>query len=277
MGMNLRDGIAILECSALAVSWTWLSRKQPSKLDWRWNASRAALGCVSLAVLLDLINTCVPRFFGFERVVGWLGLERFRSLTWGLFAVIGSAACLSLVLGLLGKGRPRILVLAWFCFLLIPNASMLSAFGLALYGNWREAAPIRNRLAVLAGQGAANCGRLRAGSDPRSSSECVLKSFENHQPFYALYDTQEIRIDSRFIDGLAGDSAGNLYDVEFSSTGWSTESRSGGTQLLDGGHVLVEPCLKPITLTRSIYAGLTCIPRIADRQPQHPLSRVVGN
>jgi hypothetical protein len=127
------------------------------------------------------------------------------------------------------------------------------------------------------GPGGSQLGRLRAGSDPRSSSECVLKSFENHQPFYALYDTQEIRIDSRFIDGLAGDSAGNLYDVEFSSTGWSTESRSGGTQLLDGGHVLVEPCLKPITLTRSIYAGLTCIPRIADRQPQHPLSRVVGN
>jgi len=78
------------------------------------------------------------------------------------------------------------------------------------------------------GQGS-NQLRLRKSSDePKPSSECVLESFENRRPFYVLYDTQKIRIDSHFIDGLAGDNSGNLYDVEFSSMGWSTEALSGG-------------------------------------------------
>jgi hypothetical protein len=263
--MSFRDGIAILECVALAGSWIWLGGKQLSYSSWRRKASLTALGCVSLAVLLDLINTGILRFVGIERVVHWAGFERFGSIGWGLFAVIGTLACLSLILGLSGKGTPRILALAWSCFLLVPNASILSSFGSALYSQWREAALIRNRLAVLAGQGAINCGHVRPRTDSRSSSVCALKSFENHRPFYVLYDTQEIRIDSYFIDGLTGDSAGHLYDVEFSSLGWSTEGLSGGTQLLEGGHVFVEPCPKPITLYKSIYKGLTCIPRIMDR------------
>jgi hypothetical protein len=266
MAMSFRDGIAILECVALAGSWIWLSHKQLSYSDWRRKASLTAFGCVSLAVLLDLINTGILRFVGIERVVLWVGLERHGSLVWGLFAAIGTLGGLSLVLALLGRGSPKILAFAWLCFLLIPNASMFASSGLALYSQWREAAPIKNRLAVLAGRGAINCGHMRPRTDPRPSSECVLKSFENHRAFYVLYGTQEISIDSHFIDGLAGDSAGNLYDVEFSSMGWSPERLSGGTQLLDGGHVSVEPCLKPIALNQSIYKGLTCIQRIMDRR-----------
>jgi hypothetical protein len=269
MAMSFRDGIAILECVAVAGSWIWLSHKQLSYSDWRRKASLTAFGCASLAVLLDLINTGIMRFVGIERVVHWVGLEGFGSLGWGLFAAIGTLGGLSLLLALLGKGSPRILALAWLCFLLIPNASMFASSGLALYSQWREAAPIKNRLTVLAGRGAINCGHVRPRTGPSPSSECVLKSFENHRAFYVLYDTQEISIDSHFshfIDGLAGDSAGNLYDVEFSSMGWSTEGLSGGTQLLDEGHVLVERCSKPIALNESIYKGLTCIPRIMIRR-----------
>jgi hypothetical protein len=133
-----------------------------------------------------------------------------------------------------------------------------------LYGRWREEAPIRSRLAVLAGEGAINCGTVRPMTDLESSSNCVLNSFENHKPFYAVYDTQEISIDSHFIDGLAGDKSGNVYDVEYSSMGWSTGGMSAEARLLDGGHIFVERCLKPISLKKSIYRGLTCIPRIID-------------
>lgn len=181
-------------------------------------------------------------------------------------------ACLSLVLGLLGKGSPRILALAWFSFLLIPNASIVPLVGSALFAQWLEADPIRSRLAVLAGHGAINCGHVTPQTDLGPSSKCVFESFDNHRPFYVLYDTQEIRIDSHFIDALAGDKSGNLYDVEFDSMGWSTEGLSGRTQLLDGGHVFVEPCWKPVTLRNSIYKGLTCIPRIMER-PSEILSQ----
>jgi ankyrin repeat protein len=272
MAMDFRDGIAIVECVALAGSWIWLRAKKLSYSGWRRKASLAALGCVSLALFLDLINTTILRLIGIERVVHWVSFGRFGSLSRGLFAVIGIMACLSLVLGLLGKGSPRILALAWFCFLFIPNASILPLVGSALYRQRSEAAPIRSRLEVLAGHGAINCGHITPRTDPEPSSKCVFESLDNHRPFYVLYDTQEIRIDSHFVDALAGDKSGNLYDVEFSSMGWSTEGLSGRTQLLDGGHIFVEPCSKPITLRKSIYKGLTCIPRIMER-PSEILSQ----
>jgi ankyrin repeat protein len=131
---------------------------------------------------------------------------------------------------------------------------------------------MEHRVRAIAGRGAINCGRLKPGNDSKPTTDCVLNSFTNRRPFYVLYDTQEISIDSHFIDGLAGDNTGQLYDVEFSSMGWSTEGLSGRTQLLDGGHVFVEPCAKPTTLVKSIYKGLTCIPRIMDR-PSEILSQ----
>ena len=271
MAMDFQEGIAIVECVALAASWIWLRTKKLSYSGWRRKASLAALGCVSLALFLDLMNTAILRLIGVERVVHWVSFGRFGNLSRGLFAVIGIMACLSLVLGLLGKGSPRILALAWFCFLLIPNASIVPIISSGMCSEWSESAP-RSRLAVLAGHGAINCGEVTPRTDPEPSSKCVLESFDKHRPFYVLYDTQEFRIDSHFIDALAGDASGNLYDVEFSSMGWSTEGLSGRTQLLDGGHVFVEPCSKPITLRKSIYKGLTCIPRIMER-PSEILSQ----
>jgi len=264
MSITFQDAIAITECMALAGSCIWLRSKQFSYADRRRKASLIAFGCVSLAVLLDLINTSSSRLFGIERVVSWIGLEQYPNLILGLVVVLGTLACLSLVFGLLGKGDPRRLALLWFCVLLIPNVSLLSSYGGALYGEWHQATAIRNRLSVLAGQGAISCGHVTPHTNPGASSECVIKSFENHKPFFVIYDTQRIRIDSHFIDGLAGDNSGNLYDVEFSSMGWSAEGLSSTTQLLDGRHIFVEPCPKPIILRQSIYMGLTCLQRITE-------------
>jgi hypothetical protein len=92
-----------------------------------------------------------------------------------------------------------------------------------------------------------------------------LNSFASHKPFYVVYDFQAGRIDSRVMDGLAGDNSGNLSGVEFSSTGWSGGAQNGETRLMDGGHISVEPCPKPIVLSKSIYGGLTCIARITEQ------------
>jgi ankyrin repeat protein len=272
MAMDVLDGIAIVECVGLVSSWIWLRSKRLSYSGWRRKASLAALGSVSLALFLDSIDTIILRLIGLERVMHWIGFGRFGSASRGLFVVTGTMACLSLFLGVLGRGSPRILALVWFCFLLIPNATVLPLIGSAMFGHWREAAPFRNRLASLAGHGAINCGHVTPRTGPDPSSKCVLESFGNHRPFYVLYDTQEFVLDSHFVDALAGDKSGNLYDVEFSSMGWSTEGQSGRTELLDGGHVFVEPCSKPITLRDSIYKGLTCIPRIMKR-PSEILSQ----
>jgi hypothetical protein len=135
----------------------------------------------------------------------------------------------------------------------------------ALYSQLDHATTIKHRVRTLAGSGAINCGYIKPRSDPKPVSDCVLNSFANHKPFYVIYDTQEFAIDSHFIDGLAGDKSGNLYDVEFSSRGWSSEGLPAGAELLDRKHIFVEACQKPVVLSKSIYQGLTCIPRITDR------------
>lgn len=266
--MDIQDWISLLSVVALAASWIWLLSQHLSYSDWRQRATLVAFGCVSIALLLGAITS------GFMHLIlaGWIS-QRFGHMFLAVLRptlwIAVSVACGAIILVLVGKGRPRILALAWLCVLCIPNASPLSAMATGLYNQWREAAPIRNRLKVLAGGNAVNCGTLNPWTDPKSSSDCVLKSFENREPFFALYDTQEVSIDSRFIDGLAGDSLGNLYDVEFSSMGWSTQGRTGQSQLTDGGHILVEPCPKPIALTPSIYKGMTCIPRIMASTNEH--------
>jgi hypothetical protein len=262
--MDFHNWISIVEIAALTGSWVWLRTRRLQYPDWRRKASLAALGCVSLTVLLDVMNSGVLHLILTDRVSRGIGLALLAAIRPLVWATV-TTACLALVLGLAGRGTPRILALAWVCVLCIPSASILPAVGSGLYGRWREEAPIRNRLAVLAGEGAINCGTVRPRTDPESCSNCVLKSFGTHKPFYAVYDTQEISIDSHFIDGLAGDKSGNLYNVEFGSRGSSSEGLSDGTQLVDGGHIFVEPCSKPITLSKSIYKGLTCIPRIMDR------------
>ena len=147
--------------------------------------------------------------------------------------------------------------------LLIAIAVLLGAS--ALYSQLDHATVIMHRVRILAGSGAINCGHIKPQSDPKPASECVLTSFGNHKPFYVLYDTQEFAIDSHFIDGLAGDKSGNVYDVEFSSRGWASEGLPAGAQLFDGKHIFVEACKKPVALNKSVYQGLTCIPRITDR------------
>ena len=266
--MDVHDWISLLLVVALAASWRWLLSQRLSYSDWRRKASLAAFGCASIALLLGVSAS------GFMRLIlagvvsqrfGHMLAAVLRPILW----IALSVACVATILLLVGKGRPRILALAWIGVLCVPPVSLLPAMATGLYSQWREAAPIRNRLKVLAGRDAVNCGTLNPWTDPKSSSDCVLKSFEKREPFFALYNTQEISIDSHFIDGLAGDSLGNLYDVEFSSSGWSIEGLTAQSQLTDGRHISVEPCPKPITLSPSIYKGMTCIPRIMASANEH--------
>ncbi len=93
----------------------------------------------------------------------------------------------------------KALILAGVVLALCPSATVLSS------GQSKQTT-VENRLRKLAGRGATDCGRVGPQNDPSASSECVLKSFANHQPFYVVYDTQEFRVDSYFIDALAGDN-----------------------------------------------------------------------
>jgi len=147
-------------------------------------------------------------------------------------------------------------------------AAIVLLVGVAALYSPSDQTIVKHRLTVLAGGGAVNCGTIRPRSDPKPASDCVFNAFANHQPFYAVYNTQEFMVDdSKFIDGLAGDKSGNLYDVEFSSSGWSSDGIPAGAQLTDRKHIFVEACQKPVALRKSVYQGLTCVPRIEEQHP----------
>ena len=150
------DWIAIVEVIALAGSWRWILDQNMSYSGWRRKASLAALACVSLAVLLDATNKGLLHLILSERVSGNHATEllaAMRPIIW----TAATIACLSLILGLVGKGSPRLLALAWLCVLFFPNASILPSLTSELYGAWRGRAPIRSRLAALAGRGGVYC------------------------------------------------------------------------------------------------------------------------
>ncbi len=252
------DWISIAAAPALAGSWIWFISKKHFYPGFRSKASLAAFVCVSIAVALLLFQLGFLQWLGLGGLVR--NVDRLRTPYVMDLAAVGILSSAALLLALLGKGSPRLLALLWIGFLAFENGFLYSEF----YRLWREHAAIEKRLSILSGKGAIHCGQVRSWTDPQRTSECVVASFGSDRPFFALYDTHGIGIDTHEMDGLAGDRVGNLCSVEFSSVGWQTEGLPGGTQLVDGGHILVKPCLKPKTLRKSIYNGLTCLPRMME-------------
>lgn len=118
------------------------------------------------------------------------------------------------------------------------------------------------RARLLAGLLAENCGILKPGTSPNASNTCVLKAYTDQKPFFVVYDTQENRTDSTFIDAMAADKAGNLYDLEFISRRWYSQDLPAAAKMSDDHYVFIELCPVPVTINKSIYKGLTCSPRI---------------
>lgn len=118
------------------------------------------------------------------------------------------------------------------------------------------------RARLLAGWGAENCGILKPGTNPNASNTCVLKAYTDQKPFFVVYDTQEKRTDSTFIDAMAADKAGNLYDLEFISRRWYSQDLPAAAKMSDDRYVFIELCPAPSAINKSIYKGLTCSPRI---------------
>jgi len=121
-----------------------------------------------------------------------------------------------------------------------------------------ETSLINAKLLSLSGRGgfALNCGSVGISQNPHSASGCALRAFANKSPFYVRYKLQGI--DSEVSAGLAGDSAGNVYFLEYDSMGWETGALSKGAEVTNGKHIYVEPCPKPVTLRKTRTGRLTC-------------------
>lgn len=114
------------------------------------------------------------------------------------------------------------------------------------------------RLRLLAGDNALNCGIVEVRQDPIPASDCAQKALSAKQPFVVRYNLQGI--DSAVSVGLARDSSGHVYGVEFDSMGWTSEGLSKGARRMDGNHTIVEQCPSPVRLRKTNSRRLSCFP-----------------
>ncbi|HET6843541.1 MAG TPA: hypothetical protein VFK06_17950 [Candidatus Angelobacter sp.] len=112
------------------------------------------------------------------------------------------------------------------------------------------------RLATIAGEGAQNCGRVGLKENPAQATKCALKAFRRREAFYVRYD--DVGLDSDTSSGIAGDSEGRVYIVNFDGMGIDSHWLPPGATMPDGYHTLVIPCSMPVRLNKTPEGHLTC-------------------
>lgn len=157
-------------------------------------------------------------------------------------------------------------VAAWVCwlFLLAQLAWLVGCqeSNTPATGNARrieEIPVLSNRLKQFAGDGAIDCGAVGLGQEPDTASGRALKTHAEGRPLYVSYTVQGI--DSQVAIGFAADGAGNVYALEYDSSGWSYEGLGKHLQLSDGNHITMERCSKPVNLRKARSGRVTCFLR----------------
>jgi hypothetical protein len=157
-------------------------------------------------------------------------------------------------------------VAAWVCwlFLLAQPAWLVGCqeSNTRATGNARrieEIPVLSNRLKQFAGDGAIDCGSVGLRQEPETASGCALKTHADRRPFYVSYRVQGI--DSQVAIGFAADASGNVYALEYDSSGWSSEGLGKNLQLSDGNHITIERCSKPVNLRKARGGRVTCFLR----------------
>jgi hypothetical protein len=127
-----------------------------------------------------------------------------------------------------------------------------------LLTEWSVPSSFESRLVMFAGALAVNCGRVKPGRDPSTSSDCALAAFQHRKPFYVSYDYGWRGAST----GFAGDSEGNIHFVEYHLKKFPELVRRV-VELADDDHIIFGACPKPVTLTRTESGQLTCAKPIA--------------
>jgi hypothetical protein len=112
---------------------------------------------------------------------------------------------------------------------------------------------------------AIDCGQAPDNGKVSALSNCVLSAFADRKAFHVRYDRPSFG--SVRWHALAGDTNGNVFEVDYDSMGWSKHNLPDDIQLLDDGHIVVMPCPKPVVLAKANNGILSCV-----TLPRHPSS-----
>jgi hypothetical protein len=119
---------------------------------------------------------------------------------------------------------------------------------------------MNEKLRALASEGSGeviDCQKFAAGGGFDERSQCVTRSFTDHKPFFVRYYRKRfISIlrgsDSTQFHGIAGDANGNVFVVDYDSSGWVRKYLPNDAQLFDDNRIVVRPCPKPIRFKKFI-------------------------
>ena len=114
---------------------------------------------------------------------------------------------------------------------------------------------MNNRLRILAGPRATDCGHVKVGQSPSLATQCVMRSFASRKPFFVRYDLAGI--DSEVSGGLVGQSNGVLTIV-FDSFGTSPDGLPSGSTFADDHYNIILPCPKPVALHITSTGKVSC-------------------
>ncbi|HKF50972.1 MAG TPA: hypothetical protein VKB26_01560 [Candidatus Acidoferrales bacterium] len=103
---------------------------------------------------------------------------------------------------------------------------------------------------------AIDCNLIPNNSQISELSKCALNAFAVRRPFYVKY--YEPGIGSSIYHALAGDSQGNVTEIDYYSMGYSTHNLPVNAQLFDDHHIIVMPCPDPVNLMGSTDGTLFC-------------------
>jgi hypothetical protein len=116
---------------------------------------------------------------------------------------------------------------------------------------------MENRLATLGGRGALNCGYAIREFQASADSDCALEAFASKRAFYVSYEYGAWVPGHSF--GFAGDSAGNLYFVEYADVSSHVQLPTEDFALLGDNHIRFGACPKPPMLWKAGSGYLTCV------------------
>lgn len=127
---------------------------------------------------------------------------------------------------------------------------------------------IVDRLRGIASRGpgeALDCGNSSSTDRTATLSDCAIRAFQNRRPFYFRYSYSAPFLDHSYAPrisyssfGFAGNADGNVSEVVYDIRGLPTIGLRKGAQLYDDDHIMVVPCARSATLTKSEGGMLAC-------------------
>lgn len=104
---------------------------------------------------------------------------------------------------------------------------------------------------------AIDCTDIPDNGKAAELSKCAMRAFAEHHAFIVRY--YRTGIDSVGWHALAGDTNGNVTEVDYDSMGWMARNLPTGFEYIDDNHIIIAPCPLPVALAKYSDSSVSCV------------------